>query len=53
MPAKKSILSDVERAKRIRETAEKYDANDDPKVLYRAFKHAADTGSIRKSPKTP
>ena len=38
MPAKKTILSDAERAKRIRETAAKIGASDDAKVLERALK---------------
>ena len=40
MPAKKrkNIISDEERAKRIRETAREIGASDDPKVLGRALK---------------
>lgn len=38
MPAKKTILSDAERAKRIREAAKKVGASDDPKVLEQALK---------------
>jgi hypothetical protein len=40
MPAKKrkNIISDEERAKRIRETAREIGAADDPKVLERALK---------------
>jgi hypothetical protein len=41
MPAKKEHISDEERAKRIRETAEKHGANDDPQVLELALKKAA------------
>ena len=37
MPAKKTILTDAERRKRIRETARKIEASDDPKVLERAL----------------
>ena len=38
MPAKKTVLSDEERAKRIREAAAKIGASDDPKVLEKALK---------------
>lgn len=38
MPAKKSHLTDEERAKRIREAADKAEASNDPKVFERAFK---------------
>lgn len=38
MPAKKTHLTDAERAKRIREAAEKAGASNDPKVFDRAFK---------------
>ncbi|HEX3431655.1 MAG TPA: hypothetical protein VHT03_12295 [Rhizomicrobium sp.] len=38
MPAKKTILTDTERAKRIRETAREIGASDDPKVVERALK---------------
>ena len=37
MPAKKTVLSDEERAKRIRETAAKIGTSNDPKDLERAF----------------
>jgi hypothetical protein len=38
MPAKKTKLSEAERAKRIRETAEKHGTSNDPKDLERALK---------------
>jgi len=41
MPAKKTTLTDEERAKRIRETAEKIGASDDPAEFERAFKRIA------------
>jgi hypothetical protein len=37
MPRKKMILTDEERAKRIRETAREIGADNDPKALERAF----------------
>lgn len=41
MPAKKTHLTDAERAKRIREAAEKAEASNDPKEFDRAFKRVA------------
>jgi len=41
MPAKKTVLTDEERAKRIREAAEKIGASNDPKVLDKALKRVA------------
>ena len=41
MPAKKTKLSEAERAKRILETAEKHGTSNDPKDLERAFKKVA------------
>ena len=38
MPAKKTVLTDLERFKRIRETASKIGASDDPHVVARALK---------------
>lgn len=38
MPRKKTVLTDEERAKRIRDTARDIGAADDPKVLDRALK---------------
>lgn len=38
MPAKKTKLTDTERAKRIRETARDLGTSNDPKDLERAFK---------------
>ncbi len=38
MPAKQTVLTDKERAKRIREAAAKYGTSNDPKDLERAFK---------------
>jgi hypothetical protein len=38
MPRKKTILTDEERAKRIRETARELGTDNDPKALDRAFK---------------
>jgi hypothetical protein len=37
MPAKKTILSDAGRAKRIRETAREIGTDNDPEALERAF----------------
>jgi hypothetical protein len=37
MPAKKTKLTDAERAKRIRETAREIGTDNDPKSLERAF----------------
>jgi hypothetical protein len=39
MPAKKAQISDVERAKRIREIAREIGTDNDPKSLERAFKN--------------
>jgi len=38
MPAKKTKLTDVERAKRVRETAREIGTDNDPESLERAFK---------------
>jgi hypothetical protein len=38
MPAKKTVLNDEQRAKNIREAAEKIGASNDPKVLDKALK---------------
>ncbi len=38
MPAKKTILTDEQRAKNIRDAAKKIGASNDPKVLDRALK---------------
>lgn len=38
MPRKKTVLTDEERAKRIRETAEEIGASADPKALGKALK---------------
>jgi hypothetical protein len=38
MPAKKTTLTDAERAKRIRETAREIGTDNDPESLERAFK---------------
>jgi hypothetical protein len=38
MPVKKTILTDAERAKRIRETAREIGTDNDPESLERAFK---------------
>ena len=38
MPAKKTHLTDAERAKRIRETARKIEASESPKDFDKAFK---------------
>jgi hypothetical protein len=38
MPAKKTVLTEAERAKRIRETAREIGASNDPKALERAFR---------------
>lgn len=41
MPAKKTHLTDEQRAKNIREAAEKIGASNDPKVLDKALKRIA------------
>ena len=41
MPKKKTILSDAERAKNLRETAKKHGTSDDPKDFEKAFKKVA------------
>ncbi len=38
MPRKKTVLTDEERAKRIRETAREVEASNDPKALDKALK---------------
>jgi hypothetical protein len=38
MPKKKTVLTDAERAKRIRETAREIGTDNDPKSFERAFK---------------
>jgi hypothetical protein len=38
MPAKKTTLTDAERAKRIRETAREIGTDNDPEAMERAFK---------------
>jgi hypothetical protein len=38
MPRKKTVLTDEERAKRIRETSREVEASNDPKDFERAFK---------------
>jgi hypothetical protein len=49
MPAKKTTLTDAERAKRIRETAREIGTDNDPKSLERAFDEVArPKKSIRK-----
>jgi len=49
MPAKKTILTDAERAKRIRETAREIGTDNDPNSLERAFdKVVRPKGSARK-----
>lgn len=47
MPAKKTILTDAERARRIRETARKIEASDDAKVVERALKRIT---SVKSAP---
>ena len=47
MPAKKTQLTDAERAKRIREAAEKHGTSNDPKDLEKAFKRAAKASANR------
>jgi hypothetical protein len=41
MPAKKTQLTDAERAKRIREAAREHETSNDPEDLERAFKKVA------------
>jgi hypothetical protein len=50
MPAKKTVLTDAERAKRIREAAEKIGASNDPKVLDRALKKIVPQAALSKRP---
>jgi hypothetical protein len=47
MPAKKTKLTDVERAKRIRETAREIGTDNDPESLERAFKKVVRPKDIR------
>lgn len=53
MPAKKTILTDEERAKRIRETAEKHGASDAPKVLEGALKRIVKSAAPAPSAPSP
>jgi hypothetical protein len=46
MPRKKTVLTDEERAKRIRETAREIGASNDPKVLDKAIKRIASKPSV-------
>jgi hypothetical protein len=48
MPAKKTALTDAERAKRIREAAREHETSNDPAAFERAFK--AVVSSVPKSP---
>jgi hypothetical protein len=50
MPKKKTVLTEAERRKRIRETARALETSDDPKDFERAFKIVASSrGSRNKS----
>lgn len=49
MPAKKTHLTDAERAKRIREAAAKAEASNDPKEFERAFRRVTEKNSPTKS----
>jgi hypothetical protein len=46
MPAKKTILTDTERAKRIREAAREHETSNDPTSFERAF------GVVARAPKS-
>jgi hypothetical protein len=41
MPKKKTVLSDAERSKRLREAAKEHGTSNDPKDFERAFKKVA------------
>jgi hypothetical protein len=41
MPAKKTVLTEEQRRKNLRETAQKLETSDDPKDFERALKHVA------------
>lgn len=41
MPAKKTTLTDAERAKRIREAAREHETSNDPEAMERAFSKVA------------
>ena len=47
MPAKKTVLTEEQRAKNIREAAEKIGASNDPKVLDSALKTIASQDRLR------
>jgi hypothetical protein len=49
MPKKKTVLTDAERAKRIRETAREIGTENDPGVFERAFKKVVRSKSTRQS----
>ena len=49
MPAKKTKLTDAERAKRIRETAREAETSNDPKDFERAFGKVARTVIVEKN----
>ena len=48
MPAKKTILSDAERAKRIRETAREHGTDNDPASFDRAFDRVVKPAPVAK-----
>ena len=47
MPKKKTVLTEAERAKRIREAAEKHGTSNDPKDFEKAFKKVTTKPSAR------
>jgi hypothetical protein len=53
MPAKKTILTDAERAKRIRETAREIGTDNDPESLERAFGKVARSKGARQDRDAP
>lgn len=53
MPAKKTVLTDEERAKRIREAAKEIGASNDPKALDEALKRIAPYQTGSKAPRAP
>ncbi len=50
MPAKKTVLTDAERAKRIRETAKAVETSDDPKDFEAAFKKVVPSKPLPRGP---
>jgi hypothetical protein len=53
MPVKKIILTDAERAKRIRETALKIETSNDPEAMERAFSKVVKSNPISSTTSLP